>query len=813
VGRAGPDSPSGTAPSASVASGDGAPAAALMVEDHLQPRIRRPVDLLRLVFGCVAIALLTGAGLVAHATETGAEADIAAAGHRLPGALLALLGLVAALALLVLPVALAVRQLARGESRRLAEAVFTSAITLAVVVAANTLLRLHAAARLYKALAVTHGGVAVTVPLDGYLAALAAYVTVIGLSGRPRWRNALLASLLVYCAANLVEGHTTVLSLLITLILGRTIGVGVRYAAGQPSQRPPAGEIAAAIGTVGIPLTEMRRVPEMHPVTRMYAATAHDGTSLDVNVFDRDQEAADALYRFYRGLRLRRQIARTAPLSQERALERRALLCYAAEDAGVNTPRLRALVRAGPDAFVLVYTHEDGVTLSELRSEPTDVQLRRVLEMVRRLHARRVTHRALTADRIIINAAGEVVLLDPSNGDVAASDLQIRLDLAQLLAEFALLVGPDRAADVAIGEMGAARLAGTVPLLQPLALYRSTRAALRRRADVLPALRERLLAAVPDGQVARVQLARVRLRTIISLVAGVFAAYILAGQFAKVNFIRLVRQADWRWTIVALVLSALTYAAAAISLSGFVLERLKFARTLLAQVAASFVTLVTPAAVGGAALNIRYLQRSGVSPARATASVGAAQVAAFLVHMLMLVVFAALTGTVHFHALKPPTWAYVVLAVLLVLVLIAIALPPGRRLLRARLTPVLSQVLPRLLDLAQNPRKLAEGLGGAFLLTAAYVLCLAACVRALGGSVALVSIAVVYLTGSAIGSAAPTPGGLGAVEVALSAGLTAAGLNGATALAAVLLFRLLTFWLPVPVGWAAFNQLQRRGAL
>ena len=376
----------------------------LVADGPPQRRIRRPVDLLRLVSGCVAIALLVGAGLVAPGTVTGAEADIAAAGHRLPGALLALLGLAATLALLVLPVALAVRQLARGESRRLAEAIFTSAVTLAVVVAANTLLRLHPAARLYKALAVTHG-VALTVPLDGYLAALAAYVTIIGLGGRPRWRNAVLASLLVYCAANLVAGHTAVLALLITLVLGRTIGVGVRYAAGQPSQRPPATEIAAAIGSVGIPLAQMRRVPEMHPVTRMYAATAQDGSSLDVKVFDRDQEAADALYRFYRGLRLQRQVARTAPLSQERALERRALLSYAAADAGVRTPRLRALVRAGPDAFVLAYTHEEGVTLTEQRAEPTDAQLRRVWDTVRRLHARRVTHRALTADRILINAA------------------------------------------------------------------------------------------------------------------------------------------------------------------------------------------------------------------------------------------------------------------------------------------------------------------------------------------------------------------------------------------------------------------------
>ncbi len=794
-------------------SGDAA-GPALIIEDHLEHRIRRPIDLLRLVVGAAAVALLAIAGLVAHATATGVETDIATAGHRLPGALLALLGLAATLALLVLPVALAGRQLARGESRRLAEAVLTSAITIAVVVAANALLRLPRADHLYSALAVTRGGLAMTVPLDGYLAALAAYVTVIGLSGRPRWLAAVLASLLVYGIANLVAGHTTVLSLLITLVLGRTIGVGVRYAAGQPSQRPPAAEIAEAVAGWGIPLATMRRIPEMHPVTRLYAATARDGSHLDITVFDRDQEAADALYRFYRGVRLARQIARTAPLSQERALERRALLSYAAADADVRTPRVRALVRVGPDAFVLAYTHEDGVTLAEQPGEPTDTQLRQVWQAVLRLHTHRVTHRALTADRILIAGDGGVVLLDPGNGDVAASDLQIRLDVAQLLAELALHVGPGRAADVALAEVGAAKLAGAVPLLQPLALYRSTRAAVRHRPELLPALRERLLAALPNGgQVARVQLERVRLRTLVSLVAGVAAAYVLAGQLARVNLIRVVRHADWRWTLVALVASALTYAAAATSLSGFVLERLKFARTLLAQVAASFVTLVTPAAVGGAALNIRYLQRSGLSPARATASVGAAQVVAFLIHTLLLVIFAALTGTVHIHSLTPPTWAYAVLAGLLVLILAAIAMPPGRRLLRARLTPALGQVLPRLLDLAQNPRKLAEGVGGALALTAFYVLCLAACVRALGGSVPLVGVAVVYLTGSAIGSAAPTPGGLGAIEVALSAGLTAAGLPSATALGAVLLFRLLTFWLPVPVGWIAFSLLERRGAL
>jgi uncharacterized membrane protein YbhN (UPF0104 family) len=51
------------------------------------------------------------------------------------------------------------------------------------------------------------------------------------------------------------------------------------------------------------------------------------------------------------------------------------------------------------------------------------------------------------------------------------------------------------------------------------------------------------------------------------------------------------------------------------------------------------------------------------------------------------------------------------------------------------------------------------------------------------------------------------------VEVALSTGLAAAGMASAAAISAVLLFRLATFWLPVPAGWLAMSWLQRREAL
>jgi glycosyltransferase 2 family protein len=784
---------------------------AVAVEDHLERRIRKPADLLRLVTGCAGLAILVGAGLVARATEAGAETDLSQAAHHLTHTLLNLLAIASKFALLVLPVALAVRQFVRGQPRRFGEAAATGAVTVAVVAGLNALLRLPFAAHLAEALTVSSPAHAAA--LDAYLAAFAAYVTVIDLGGRQNLRAVVWVTVGVYVVTSLVAIQATILSLAIALLLGHTIGVAFRYAAGLPSQRPTALQIAAALSSAGLHVTRMSRITQVWEASRCYAVTTYGGDHLDATVFDRDQEAAGALYRLYRIVRLRNQVAHGLPLSLEHAVDQAALLSYALADAAVATPRLRAAVRVSPEAIVLAHDHPTGTTLAERSQPPTDAQLSRIWDTVLRMHAHDITHRALTADRILLTPAGEVVLLDPSHGDIAASELQRRLDLAQLLAELSLLVGPDRAAAGALDEVGAEKLAGVLPLLQPVALYRTTRQAMRRQHDVLPALRSRLLAEAPDGEVAPVRLERVRPRTVITLIIGVVVAYVLAGQLADIDLASVIRHSQWQWTALALILSALTYVAAALSLNGFVPEHLRFTRTVLAQLAASFVTLVTPAAVGGATLNIRYLQRSGIPPAKATASVGAAQVIAFVLHMLLLVIFAAITGASTIHSLRPPDWVYYVLAGLVVLVLAAMAVPRGRRLLRARLAPALGQVLPRLLDIAHSPRKLAEGLGGALGLTLIYVLCLAACVHALGGSVPITGVAVVYLTGSAIGSAAPTPGGLGAVEVALSAGLTAAGMAGATALSAVLLFRLLTFWLPVPVGWVAFNRLQHEQAL
>jgi glycosyltransferase 2 family protein len=100
--------------------------------------------------------------------------------------------------------------------------------------------------------------------------------------------------------------------------------------------------------------------------------------------------------------------------------------------------------------------------------------------------------------------------------------------------------------------------------------------------------------------------------------------------------------------------------------------------------------------------------------------------------------------------------------------------------------------------------------GGSALVTLAYIGAFAASVEAFGGGPGIIVLGAVYLGASALAAAAPTPGGLGAIEAALVAGLTGVGMAAGPAVSAVLLYRLATYWLPVAPGWLCWRVLQRR---
>jgi len=88
-------------------------------------------------------------------------------------------------------------------------------------------------------------------------------------------------------------------------------------------------------------------------------------------------------------------------------------------------------------------------------------------------------------------------------------------------------------------------------------------------------------------------------------------------------------------------------------------------------------------------------------------------------------------------------------------------------------------------------------------------LCLACAIRATGNPIPWPGLFLAYGAGMTAGSIGLTPGGLGIIEAALSAALVAAGIKAHHALAAVLVDRLISFWLVMAAGWAVMAVLVR----
>jgi undecaprenyl-diphosphatase len=616
-------------------------------------------------------------------------------------------------------------------------------------------------------------------------------------------------------AARLITGTVPPAELVLALAIGVTTGAGLLVALGVPDRRMGPPGIEAALRSAGLPVVSVEPADVQTKGSRPFVAVTDDGRRLFIKALGSDQRDADLLYRAYRFARLR-NVGDTWPAASAiRAVEHQALVGTMAERAGVRVPRVDRVIKAGDGTALLVMKRVDGSSLGQLPVEQiSDDLLRRLWTEVNRLHRARIAHRSLRAANVMIEGGGRPWLTDFSFSELAATQRQMDLDLAELLASLAILTGADRAVASAAAVIGAQGLAPAVPLLQPLALSTATRHAIAREGGLLAETRSAATVASGLSTPPLASLQRVRPRTLLTIAALAGAFYFVLPQLADVGSSwQALRSAHWAWLPVIIASSAVTYLASAAALIGAVPGRIPFWPTTLTQAASSFVNRVSPANVGGMALNTRFLQKSGVSPGAGVAAVGVNALMGAVAHLILLVIFFTLAGHRMAQAFKlpPASKLLLILAIAAALVGIVLATRRGRRFAATRLLPGLRSAAASLRTVAVSPVKLTLLVGGSALITLAYIGGLAASVEAYGGRVGIVEIGAVYLGAAVIAAASPTPGGLGAIEAALVAGLTGIGLPPGPAVSAVLTYRLATYWLPVVPGWAALRVLQRRG--
>jgi glycosyltransferase 2 family protein len=658
-----------------------------------------------------------------------------------------------------------------------------------------------------------------------------------------QWRRVLWVGVGLLVLFRVVSSSEPPLDIVVAIAVGMAVGSLALLVFGTEGSDPEAPELVSMLRSVGRPRRIEQR-PGNSPL--VYDVQMAGSPPLEMRVRTAHDRSENMLEQLWRSVRLRTWITDQPYDTVQRRIEHEALAQRSAGDAGARVAAVRGIIASQHGSVALLEDRVEGSAVADLVAPPVpagadetngaDPPAAReeaipltapaqtldrafvldVWRQVQALHADRIAHRNLDLESVWMTPEGAAVLRGFDGAAIAASDRDLALDRAQLLVSTALVIGAQAAVDVACEALGSHALVTAVPYLQPLALPGATRRAWRANKDVLDGLRVAISRATGVEPAPLARLDRIRPRTAMSLAAVVVAFYVLLPQLGDFdNTVDAASEANWWWLVPMALGAVATMAAAAVAFVASVPEPIPYLPALRMQFASSFVSRLAPANTGTLAVGVRFLQRSGLEPGPAAAAVGLSTLAGFVVHLLLMGAFLLWVGSSDL-GFEPPQANAVLIIVTIVLSAggLVIGLIPAVR--RRVLPPLVEQArnaVSSLADVLTDPWRVIGLIGGSMGVTGSFILTLAASVAAFGGGVSFPQIGAAYLVAAALGSAAPTPGGLGAIEFALVTALTGYGMSRGQAVPAVLTFRLITYWLPMLPGWFTFQQMQRREEL
>jgi uncharacterized membrane protein YbhN (UPF0104 family) len=682
---------------------------------------------------------------------------------------------------------------------------------------------------------------AVTFPPVAWLSGATAVLTASGPDLSRRWRSGLWWLTGSAAAIEMIVGAFLPVDAVAAAALGVTVGCLVLLAFGEPVGRPAATRVAAALQECGVELNSLTELPPPAPGPAGFAATTVDGTVLAVVVYAADDRDRDRLARLSRWLLVRHPHDDRAGVTVESAAEHELLAMVTAVRAGARVPEPVVAYPVdgggGPGGALVTWSDVGGRRLDRLAApEVPEAALADVWHSVSLLAKHRLAHRRLRTDMILVDACHQAWITGWVLAELGATDQQLNTDIAELLASVAVQVGADRAVASAVASLGGHPVAAATALLQPLTLSGPTRTKVRAydrarsaalwpertrrrlrpgdRPDLLKELRTGIAQASGEPAAPLEQLSRFTWKRTLRLLGAFAVLYLILPQLANAGAAtRALANADWWWVVAAIPAIFVALVFSTLLLRGTIPAELPFGPTYVTQFGGSFLNRVTPNNVGGMALDFRYLQKAGVNTGAATGSVGLQTVASKAAELLLIAVFFARTGrhtTVHL-GVHSRQWLLLAISGVLAAGALLGLTPRGRRFFHDRIWGFLRSAGTSVAEVAKSPHQVAligvGALGGPLVQIAA----LALCVHALGGNLPVVQVGTVYLGAQLVASAAPVPGGLGALEAALIAGLSALGMPAGAAASAVLIYRLLTYWLTIPVGWTALKIAEGRG--
>jgi glycosyltransferase 2 family protein len=639
-----------------------------------------------------------------------------------------------------------------------------------------------------------------------WIAMLAAMLTVSGPWLPARWRHWWWALLLAFVPIHLVVSAVVPARTLLGLAVGWFVGALVILVVGTPALEVPLEGAVRAMDRRACTVTGLTVVRLAGSGSLLLSAECADGSTKELELYSPNQRSGGALRQLWRKFTLRG--GETAPFhaSMRRVVEHRALMAVAIGERGVANTTPLAVTPLDRGWTLYAHTPARGTPLEEAVDSTL---VPRIWGALKTLQDQDISHGDLRASKITVD--GDAVLFGGfEHAEYGATDTQLQSDVAHLLVTTTALYDAPTAVRAAIGVLGRPAVLTASRRLTKAAVPKRIRDSISDPRAVIVAARDEVALQTGAEEIQTETITRFNRNQIVQMVLLVALVYVALPFISTVpTFFSELRTANWWWGLFGLAVSVLKYLGAAAALWACADGLVSYRNLTLMQVANTFAATTTPAGVGGLALSARFLQKGGLGALRAATAVALQQSVQVVTHVTLLILFSAFAGASAdlSHFVPSATVVYIVGGVLLVVVAAFLIVPRLRTWLTATLGPRIAEVLRDLRELAGEPRRLLLIVLGCAATTLGGALALWASISAFGGNASFVTVTVVTMIGGTLASAAPTPGGVGAVEAALIGGLAAFGVPAGVAIPAVLLYRVLTCWLPVFVGWFLMRRL------
>jgi glycosyltransferase 2 family protein len=627
-----------------------------------------------------------------------------------------------------------------------------------------------------------------------------------------------LVSLLLTLAvlAGVCGGQALPVNAISSIALGWGVAAALHLAVGSPLGLPSAAEITEWITDLRMTARDITRAPRQVWGVEQFTGRDEAGKTIELSVYGRDASDARMLAKLWRFC-LYRDSGPTLILDRLQQVEHEAYLTLMAGRAGVPVPDVLAAGRFGPSRDAALVTRlPDGPALSQADGAGlADAILDEILLAVLRLREARIAHGALGGDTIIVSDRG-ICVRDFRRASASAPAGRLDGDLAAALGAMAVRAGPERTAAAAARVLDADTARAALVHLQRPALDPVTVAALKDHKDLLPRLREAVAAGAGIEVPKLAEAKRVSWPNLLFAVGSLIGIWLIIGILSDAgDSLDAIKGASWGWVALTFVFAQLPVVAEGWALVGAAIGQIPFGRCVALETSNTFTALVG-GDVAVFALRVRFFQRQGYDAEAAVSAGAIATTASWTVKTLLFLVaipFAAGSFHVPSDSGGDQAAVWIILAVILVVGIAAtlIALVPRlRRLVSRKIRPHLLNIWANVKTIATEPHKIVYVLAGSTLAQLLVILALGASLHAVGEHASIATLIAVNTLAAILGGAVPVPGGLGVVEAGLIAGLTSIGIPQDQAVAAVLIQRLFTSYLPPVWGFLTLTWMRRR---